>query len=211
MKGADDVPLDDGRIVQLKEMGNGCYVEVYAPEENPGTQKYPPKDGYARQDGQYLLKAKPTFRQLQRLPVSQNLKLRMVEILNDGVAWLENGDGADRSWCDDTTRSDKLLKYVSDNWRESDPGILQDVAEALVTQDLMLCNRTGKLFTLGNWGRSTGSYVATVASDEARRCPNCGAPKDEFWECIRSSRRIRVPNKYKCQNCGKTTSGITTG
>lgn len=210
MKGAIDVPLDDGRIVQLKEMSNGCYVELYVPDENPGTQKHPPDEGYARKGSQYLLKPKPVFRNIEILPVSPQLKVRLAEVLDDAVEWLDDGAGAEKDWFDDTTRKDKLLKYASDNWRD-DEGIVQDVARELVEQDLMLCNRTGNLFTLGEWGRPTGSYVATISSDEADRCPNCGAPKDEFWKCVRSSRRTRVPNRYKCQNCGKTKNGITTG
>lgn len=211
MRGADEVQLDDGRIVQLKEMGNGCYVEVYEQEENPGTQTSPPADGYARQGSQYLLKPKPVFSHMQVLPISTEVKVRLAEVLDNGITWLDEGEGAEKDWFDDTSRKDKLLKYASNNWKDEAPGVIQDVAEELVQQDTMLCNRTGDLFTLGEWGRPSGSYVATVSADQSSRCPKCGAPKDEFWECIRSSRRTRVPNKYKCQNCGKTKKGITTG
>jgi rubredoxin len=211
MKGADEVPIDDGRIVQLKEMSNGCYVELYEQEENPGTQKHPPAGGYARQGSQFLLKPKPVFRHMQMLPISTDLKVRLARVLDNAIEWLDNGAGSEKDWFDDTTRADKLLKYAGDNWHDEAPGVMQDVAEELARQDTMLCNRSGDLFTLGEWGRPSGSYVATVSADESRRCPRCGAPKDEFWECIRSSRRTRVPNRYKCQNCGKTKTGITTG
>jgi len=211
MKGAEEVPIGEGRIAQLKEMGNGCYIELYEQEENPGTQKHPPGDGYARQGSQYLLKPKPVFRHMQMLPISTDLKLRLAQVLDNAIDWLNEGEGSEKEWFDDTTRADKLLNYVSSNWKDDAPGVIQDVAEELVKQDTMLCNRTGELFTLGEWGRPSGSYVATVSADESSRCPKCGAPKSEFWECIRSSRRTRVPNKYKCQNCGKTKKGITTG
>lgn len=210
MEDADNVHLDDGRIAQLKEMGNGCYVELYESDDDPRYSRGQP-EGYERVGSQYLLKPKPVFRHMQVLPVSPELKRRLAEVLDNGIDWLDDGPGSKKDWFDDTTRADKLLKYVSDNWRDDDPGIVRDVAEELVREDVMLCNRTGRLFTLGEWSRPTGSYVATVASDEGNRCPNCGAPKDEFWECIRSSRRTRVPNKYQCQNCGKTKTGITTG
>lgn len=200
MDGADSVQLDDGRIVQLKEMGNGCYVEVYVEAENPSYNRGQP-EGYERQGGQYLLKPKPVFEEMQMLPVSQDLKLRLAGILDDGI-------DDDRP---EDERREYLLQHAKESWRDDDQGILRDVAEQLVRDDVMLCNRTGTLFTLGEWGRPTGSYVATVADDEANRCPRCGAPKDEFWNCIRSSRRTRVPNKYQCDNCGKTQTGITTG
>jgi len=191
MDRADEVQLDDGRTVELKEMGNGCYIEI---------------DG-----SQYLLKPEPVFRHMQMIPISTNLKVRLAQVLDNAIEWLDDGEGAEKDWLDDTSRADKLLHYVEDNWQDDDPGVIQDVAEDLARQDTMLCNRTGELFTLGEWGRPSGSYVATVSADESRRCPKCGAPKDEFWECIKSSRRTRVPNRYKCQNCGKTKSGITTG
>lgn len=236
MDNADEVQLDDGRTVQVKEMGNGCYVEVW--------------DDGERQSGQYLLKPKPVVGAMHVLPISSDTKLRLGHLLSNAQEWLDDdslsesagtdnsncelsdddesrsdstgtdnsdselsddGPGAEKDWFDDTTRADKLLKYVSDNWRDDDPGVLADVAIELAQEDVMLCNRTKKLFTLGEWSAPTGSYVATVASDEANRCPRCGAPKEEYWECIRSSRRTRVPNKYQCQNCGKTRSGITTG
>lgn len=72
-------------------------------------------------------------------------------------------------------------------------------------------NRSGKLIPLGDWGTSTGNYVATVARDEAGKCPNCGADKSDSWECYKSSNRTRVPDKYRCTACGYKKSGITTG
>lgn len=211
MDGADEVHLDNDRIVHIKEMSNGCYVEMYEYDENPGTQSHPPTDHHARVNGQFLLKAETPFRNIEMLPVSSDLKVRLAEVVENGAEWLDDGAGADKEWWDDTTRADKLMKYVSSNWRDDASGILRDVTEELVEQEVMMCNRTGDLFTLGEWGYTDGAYVATVEADEANRCGNCGAPKSEFQKCIRSSRRTRVPNRYKCTNCGNTTEGITTG
>lgn len=211
MDGADEVPIGGNRIVQLKEMGNGCYVELYEEADDNARYSRGQPEGYSRIGSQFLLKPKPVFRSLEVLPVPTELKLRLGEVLTNAQEWLDEGEGSEKDWFEDTSRADKLLHYVSGNWYEDDPGILRDVAEALAKENVMLCNRSRNLFTLGEWGRPTGSYVATVAADEGNRCPNCGAPKSEFWECIKSSRRTRVPNTYKCQNCGKTKKGITTG
>lgn len=209
MRDAYEVELDDGNIVQLKDMGNGCYVELYVPDDDPNYRPGQP-DGYERTNGQYLLKPKTVFRNVDSLPLSDDLRLDVMNVLNDAVEWVQEGAGSEKEWFDSTTRKEKLLHYVDNVW-DNDDALIREVAEELVRQNVMVCNRTGDLFTLGEWGRTTGNYVATVASDETNRCPKCGAPKDEFWECIKSSRRTRVPNKYKCQNCGKTKKGITTG
>lgn len=188
MDGLTSTVEHDGRTVELKEMGNGCYIEI---------------DG-----SQYLLKPETVFRNLSTLPVDRETKERLGIVIDTAISWVEN---ANREWDTSTEYDGKLLEYILNNWQNDDSGLMAHVAEQLAESGVMLCNRSGKLFTLGEWGRPTGSYVATVADDEASRCPECGAPKSEYWECIRSSRRTRVPDKYKCQNCGTTRNGITTG
>lgn len=90
---------------------------------------------------------------------------------------------------------------------------LCEVIVARLVEDLgyVLSNRTGRVVPLGEWGRTTGAYVATVHVDEAGVCPECGADKAEHWTCTASSNRTRVPNVYECEACGHTTRGITTG
>ena len=188
----DDVLMHDSNEVRFSERTNGCYVET-------------------DEHGQFLLKPRPVFREMQFLPLSDDTKIRMARILDNAIGWLEHGDGSEKDWFDDVTRADKLLKYVSESWHDDDEGLMLDIARELTEEGLMVCNRTGDVFEFGNWSAPTGSYVCTIKAEEGNRCPKCGAPKDKFWECIRSSNRTRVPNKYKCQNCGKTKEGITTG
>lgn len=94
---------------------------------------------------------------------------------------------------------------------ECDMEYLLDAAEYFVNRGVVPCNRTKELFEIPKWGTPTGSYVATVSAEQKDKCPNCGAPKSDNWECVRSSRRTRVPNTYKCTECGHTKKGITTG
>lgn len=90
-----------------------------------------------------------------------------------------------------------------------------DIGEHFAKAGVVPSNRTGKLFKIPEWGRPTGSYVATVSAQEAGACPECGADKSKTQVCIKSSRRTRVPNRYKCDpeegGCGRTYEGITTG
>lgn len=194
MDGATEITLDDGRTVELKEMGNGCYVELY--------------DDGERINSQYLLGRKAVFRHFQHLPISSGLKVRLAEVIEEAIDWLDEGEGSEKNWKESASRSDKLIHYAIRNY---ETGIMQDVAEELAREGVMLSNRSGELFPLGEWGRPTGSYVATVSGAEAGKCPDCGADKSETWECVRSSNRTTKANVYKCQDCGKRQKGITTG
>lgn len=197
MDNPDSVHEDGDRRIELAERGNGCYIDLYEADTTGSSQ--------------YLLTPSAVFRSLDVLPVSDELQLRLGQILDNAIGWVEDGPGSEMSLADDAGYDDKLMKYIMNNWQDDDPGIIHDVAQELLEDDLMLCNRTHELFTLGEWARLTGSYVNTISDDSANSCPNCGAPKSDYWECIRSSRRTRVPDRYKCTNCGTMKSGITTG
>jgi predicted RNA-binding Zn-ribbon protein involved in translation (DUF1610 family) len=182
----------------LAERGNGCYIDLYEADTTGSSQ--------------YLLTAEAVFRSLDVLPVSDDLQLRLGQILDNAIGSVEDGPDADEPLAADAEYDEKLMGYIKSNWRDDDPGIIHDVAQQLaVANGLMLCNREHELFTLGEWARPTGSYVNTISDDSANQCPNCGAPKSEYWKCTRKSRRTRVPNRYKCTNCGTMKSGITTG
>lgn len=90
-----------------------------------------------------------------------------------------------------------------------------DIGEHFAKAGVVPSNRSGKLFKIPEWGRPTGSYVATISAGESRLCPECGANKNQTQVCIKSSRRTRVPNTYRCDpeegGCGRTYEGITTG
>lgn len=89
--------------------------------------------------------------------------------------------------------------------------LLLDVGVWLARNGWAVCNRSKALFPIPEWSVPTGSYVASISSVFDGQCPNCGADKNEHWECITSSHRTRVPNKYQCGECGHIKSGITTG
>lgn len=89
--------------------------------------------------------------------------------------------------------------------------LLLDVGKWFARDGIAVCSRTKAFFPIPEWTTPTGSYVATVSDVHEGKCPDCGADKDEHWECYSSSNRTRVPNKYKCTECGYKKSGITTG
>lgn len=79
----------------------------------------------------------------------------------------------------------------------------------------VVSQRSNRCFPIPDWGRTSGSYVATVASFEAGQCSQCGASLSETRTCTRSSNRTRVANRYQCDpekgGCGHSFTGITTG
>lgn len=110
--------------------------------------------------------------------------------------------------------ADKLPDDLRKRVKETEKGsvaLCLDLGEYFVRRGEILSNRSGEYFPIPEWGRPTGSYVATVAASESGKCPECGASKKEHWELVSSSRRTTVPNKYKCNACGYRKSGITTG
>jgi len=115
------------------------------------------------------------------------------------------------------SEGDEMLGWDEIAWRcfdkrwSGNEDLLLDAGKWLAREGMVPCNRTNALFPIPEWSTPTGSYVATISSLVGGGCPNCGADKDEHWECIKSSNRTRVPNKYQCQECGHTKEGITTG
>lgn len=89
------------------------------------------------------------------------------------------------------------------------------IGKAFAKEGFVPSNRSGSPIALGEWGTKTGSYVATVGKAESGQCPQCSAELSQTQTCYSSSRRTRVPNKYKCDKekggCGYRYEGITTG
>jgi predicted RNA-binding Zn-ribbon protein involved in translation (DUF1610 family) len=105
---------------------------------------------------------------------------------------------------------DVAWDVFSEEWN-GDIDLMLELGEWFAREGWAVCSRTDALFPAPEWSTPTGSYVATISAVHGGKCPNCGADKSENWECIKSSNRTRVPNKYKCQECGTTRNGITTG
>lgn len=89
--------------------------------------------------------------------------------------------------------------------------LLLEAGKWMARDGMAVCSRSNAFFPIPEWTTPTGSYVATISNVYKGKCPECGADKDEHWECIKSSNRTRVPNRYKCNECGATRDGITTG
>jgi len=106
---------------------------------------------------------------------------------------------------------DEIAWTKFDREYDGDAEMLCEIGTYLAETGQVVCNRTNALFPIGEWSCPTGSYVNTISDVFDGTCPECGADKDDNWECISSSNRTRVPNKYKCTECGATRNGITTG
>lgn len=118
----------------------------------------------------------------------------------DGAA----NNGGSHSW------PDIAWTAFESRW-DGDKDLLLEIGEWFVQNGYAVCSRSRALFPIPEWSTPTGSYVATISDVYDGTCPTCGADKDEHWECIESSNRTRVPNKYKCNECGVVEKGITTG
>jgi len=113
------------------------------------------------------------------------------------------GDGR-YSW------TDVAWDCFNDRW-DGNSELLREVGHWFGKEGWAVCSKSEALFPAPEWSTPTGSYVATISDVYSGKCPECEADKSDNWECISSSNRTRVPNKYKCQNCGATRKGITTG
>lgn len=100
---------------------------------------------------------------------------------------------------------------VFDTEWDGNKELLLDVGKWFANEGWAVCSKTKALFPAPEWSTPTGSYVSTMSDVHSGKCPECGADKDEHWECYSSSNRTRVPDKYKCEQCGARRNGITTG
>mgnify|MGYP000019879876 CR=1 FL=1 len=119
-------------------------------------------------------------------------------------------DGISKGRGEHVTPSD-MWEKIFDHMFDGDQETMLEAGKLMAQKGEVPSNRSHEWFPIPHWGVPTGSYVATVSESESGSCPECGADKDDHWECTRSSRRTRVPNNYRCTKCGHTQKGITTG
>lgn len=112
--------------------------------------------------------------------------------------------GKNSSW------SELMWQSFENNW-DGDIDTMLELGKFFAKIGQVPCNRKNVLFDIPVWSTPTGSYVNTISSVVSNECPKCGTDKDECWECTESSNQTRVPNSYKCTECGFTKKGITTG
>lgn len=105
---------------------------------------------------------------------------------------------------------DVLWDAFEHQW-DGSVSLLLDAGTWFARDGVVVCSRSNALFPIPEWTTPTGSYVATISDLYDGTCPDCGADKDEHWECVKSPASTRKPNVYKCHECGKKTRGITTG
>lgn len=106
---------------------------------------------------------------------------------------------------------DDMAWIVLDKEWATDAETLATIGRWFIEDGVAVCSRTNALFPIPEWSTPTGSYVATISDVYDGTCPFCGADKDKHWECIKSPNSTRKPNVYKCNACGGTKRGITTG
>lgn len=126
------------------------------------------------------------------------------EYLKGYQAGISKGKDEHVGWAD---MWEKVFHHMFDGDQET----MLEAGKLMAKKGEVPSNRSYSWFQIPNWGTPTGSYVATIAESEAGVCPDCGADKDEHWRCVQSSNRTRVPNVYKCEECGNRQKGITTG
>lgn len=97
-----------------------------------------------------------------------------------------------------------------DEW-DGNTDLMLEAGEWLAREGMAVCSRSNALFPAPEWTTPTGSYVATISDVYDGTCPYCGADKDEYWECIESPASTRRGNLYRCNECGETKRGISTG
>lgn len=98
-----------------------------------------------------------------------------------------------------------------DNEWDGNSKLMLEVGQWLAQKGWAVCERSNAMFPIPQWTRKSGAYVSTVSEVFDGTCPSCGANKDNHWSCISSSNSTRRANKYKCDSCGHTATGITTG
>jgi predicted RNA-binding Zn-ribbon protein involved in translation (DUF1610 family) len=142
--------------------------------------------------------------------------LKLVELFSETVAgfrdeayWQGYRNG---SWnAGETIEWSDVAWHVFDDRFDGNTDLMLQIGNWMATEARTVCQRSKAWFPVPEWATPTGSYVNTISDVHAGTCPECGADKEDHWECVNSSNRTRVPNTYKCTACGNTKKGITTG
>lgn len=134
----------------------------------------------------------------------------LVDIVEDTAAQLRNSDywngyhdGSGKKW--DTI----VTEYVIDN--AIDVNMLLELGKMFVDWDMVPCNEHNAFFKIGDWKRTTGSYVYNEYAGTPEICDNCGADLSKHKTVASVSESTRTPTTYRCSHCGERFESITTG
>lgn len=116
-----------------------------------------------------------------------------------------------RAWYDEEGIEGRMSRQQFSTFLKAQEDRSQDLMQRVAehfAHDLqeVPCNRCGAMVWVDEW---RGSYAKNQCAGCSKKCYDCGA--ENSYECIRSSRRTRVPNIYKCTECGHRKEGIITG
>jgi predicted RNA-binding Zn-ribbon protein involved in translation (DUF1610 family) len=143
--------------------------------------------------------------------------LDLVETVVDTVAGFRDDDfwvgykRAANTYGDEHYQWSDVCWDCFDREWSGDTDLMLDAGRWMAREGMVVCTRSQAFIPIPEWTTPTGGYVATISDQHDGTCPECGATKDDHWECIESPASIRKPNVYRCQECGTTTRGITTG